>query len=191
MSSDIMYVRFEEETGKIIGISPKPSSNYHNIEVSLNEVLGILQGTERKKNYRVEYDPKTKKLALINQHEKQFDGASINDFIYEIPENNEKDSDVVILQDIPSQCWKILLGKSLKENLRRQGVKLNRELSFSITAKHDPNILYKAINVDFSKVVKNNYAVVPFDMAFESKNTDISIFTARMFDSYSFQRILQ
>jgi len=191
MSSDIMYVRFEEDTGKIIGISPKPSANHHDIAVDLEEVVGILQGKERRRNYRVEYDPKKKQLALVNVHEMQFDGASVNDFIYELPENNDDNADITVLQDIPNSCWKILLGKSLNQNLKQQGVRLNREITFSVTAKHDPNVLYKTLSVDFSRVVRDNYAVVPFDMKFEEEIQDISVFTAKMFEKYSFQRITQ
>lgn len=189
MSSDIMYVRFEQDTGRILGISPKPSANHHNIEVNLEDVIGILEGKERKRNYRVEYDPKTKQLALVNQHEKQFDGACVNEFIYEIPETQEKDSDITVIQDIPNSCWKILLGKKLNQNLKRQGVKLNTEIAFSVTAKHDPNILYKTLSADFSAIVRDNYAVIPFTMSFEQDIAPISVFTAKQFDTYSFQRI--
>lgn len=188
MSSDVMYVQFKQDTGEITGISPRPSANHHDIEVPLEEVTAILEGKERKRNYRVEYEPKKKKLALVNQHEKQFDGASVQDYIYEIPESKQQDSDISVIQDSTNRCWKILLGNSLQKNLKKQGLRLNKQLSFSITAKHDPNILYKTLFVDFSQIVRDNYAVIPFSMEFEDKNTDISIFTAKMFDSYSFQR---
>jgi len=188
MSSDVMYVQYKQDTGEITGISPRPSANHHDIEVNLDEVTAILEGKERKRNYRVEYEPKKKKLALVNQHEKQFDGASVQDYIYEVPEFKQQDSDISIIQDSTNRCWKILLGESLQKNLKRQGLRLNKQLSFSITAKHDPNILYKTLFVDFSQIVRDNYAVIPFSMEFEDKNADISIFTAKMFDSYSFQR---
>lgn len=183
-----MYVRFEQDTGKILGISPKPSSNHHDIQVTLDEVIGILEGKENKRNYVVEYDPKKKQLSLVNRHEKHFDGVSVNDFIYEIPENTKNDADVTIIQDVSNQCWKILLGKTLNQNLKKQGVRLNRKLTFSVTAKHDPNILYKTLSVDFSNIVRDNYSVIPFSMNFESNNSDISVFTAKIFDTYSFQR---
>jgi len=188
MSSDVMYVQFEQETGEIVGISPRPSANHHDIEVELEEVVAILEGRERKKNYRVEYEPRKKKLALVNQHEKQFDGASVRDFIYELPEVEQDDVDICVYQDTANSCWKILLGNSLQKNLKKQGLRLNKQLSFSVTAKHDPNILYKTLFVDFSQIVRDNYAVIPFDMEFEEKNSDISVFTAKMFDSYSFRR---
>jgi len=188
MSSDVMYVQFKQDTGEITGISPRSSANHHDIEVPLEEVTAILEGLERKRNYRVEYDPRKKKLALVNQHEKQFDGASVRDFIYELPEVEQADADICVFQDTKNRCWKILLGKSLQKNLKQQGLRLNKQLSFSVTAKHDPNILYKTLFVDFSQIVRDNYAVIPFTMEFEETNSDISIFTAKMFDSYSFQR---
>jgi len=188
MSSDVMYVQFKQDTGEITGISPRSNANHHDIQVGLEEVSAILEGRERKRNYRVEYEPRKKKLALVNQHEKQFDGASVRDFIYELPEVEQDDVDICVFQDTTNCCWKILLGNALQKNLKKQGLRLNKQLSFSVTAKHDPNILYKTLFVDFSQIVRDNYAVIPFTMEFEETNSDISIFTAKMFDSYSFQR---
>jgi len=80
-----MYVIFEKNTGKILGFSPKKEDE-NSIPVEYSEVEGLLNGRERRKNYRVEYNPKSKQLELINLHLQSLDGASINDFIYEIPE---------------------------------------------------------------------------------------------------------
>jgi hypothetical protein len=189
MSETVMYVIFEKDTGKVLGISPK-DEHENTIPVNFSEVLGILNGTDRKRNYRVEYNPKTKQLELCDRHEESFDGSSVNDFIYEIPEEPTEDADIVVEQDKPNTCWRIKLGKQLKKNLRKKGIKLNTRLSFSITAKHDPNILYKTLSVDFTRILNDNYAVVDFSMPFETENIPISVFTARRFDSYEFRRIL-
>jgi len=184
-----MYVIFEKDTGKVLGISPKPE-NENSIPVNLSDVTGLLNGTERKRNYRVEYNPKTKQLELQDQHQESFDGSSVNDFIYEIPEDTIEDADIVVEQDKPNTCWRIKLGKQLKRNLRKKGIRLNNRLSFSVTAKHDPNILYKTLSVDFASILNDNYAVIDFSMPFETENTPLSVFTARRFDTYQFKRIL-
>lgn len=189
MSESIMHVIFEKDSGKILGFSPK-AEHKNSIPVPLSEVLGLLEGKEKKKNYRVEYNAKTKQLELCDQHRENFDGSSVNDFIYEIPEDYIEDADITIEQDIPNTCWKIKLGNQLKKNLQKKGIKLNTTLSFSITAKHDPNILYKTLSIDFSRVFNDNYAVVDFDMSFEQEKESISVFTSRRFDTYQFKRIL-
>lgn len=189
MSETVMYVIFEKDTGKVLGISPK-SENENSIPVNLSAVTGLLNGTERKRNYRVEYNPKTKQLELQDQHQESFDGSSVNDFIYEIPEDTVQDADIVVEQDKPNTCWRIKLGKQLKRNLRKKGIRLNTRLSFSVTAKHDPNILYKTLSVDFARILNDNYAVIDFSMPFETENTPLSVFTARRFDTYQFKRIL-
>jgi len=180
-----MYVIFEQDTGKVLGISPKPAEE-NSIEVDLDRVIGLLEGKESRKNYKVEYNPKTKQLDLVNLRLQSLDGLHINDFIYEIPELYEKDADITIEQNQKETCWKVIIGSSLKKNLKRFKSRLN----FSITSKHDPNILYKTLSVDFSQVLKKNYAVLDFTMPFEYENSEISVFTSRSFDTYQFRRIL-
>lgn len=191
MHKKVMYVKFKENTGEIIGIAPRRDPDSVAIEVDLEEVKDIINGAESKRNYRVQYNPKTKDLELVNVNRYKFDGVTVNDFIYEIPEQSSDDPDLTVVQDIPNSCWKIILGKNLKSNLRKQGLKLNTKLYFSITAKHDPNVLYKTLEVDFSQVANENYAVLDFSMPFENKDTEISIFTSRKFDTYLFKRIFE
>lgn len=188
MSEQIMYVLFEKDSGKILGISPrKKGKNY--LQVELDRVLGILEGTDSRKNYRVEYNPRKKELELINLNNESFDGSTIKDFLYEIPEEYIEDSDITVEQDIYNSCWRFILGKTLKTNLSHKGVSLNSNLNFAITKKHDPHVLYKTISVDFASVFSENCVVIPFDSDFEFSNLPFSIFTARKFDSYQLKRI--
>jgi hypothetical protein len=188
MSESLMYVNFEEETGKILGISPKQNRT-SSIPVSLSAVQPLLDGVEPKRNYRVEYNAKTKELELKHQFIASFDGSNVNDFIYEIPETGVKDPDIVIEQNISETCWKVKIGSKLKKNLQSKKIRLNQTLNFTVTKRHDPNILYKTLSVDFSSIMTDNYSVLPFSMRFEEDNTAVSVFTARTFDSYLFIRV--
>lgn len=183
-----MYVIFEKDSGKILGITPRQQEK-NCIPVELEKVSGILEGKDSRKNYRVEYNPKKKQLELVDLNQESFDGSTVNDFIYEIPETDTDDADITVEQDIPNTCWRFTLGKTLKRNLRNKGIRLNNKLNFSITERHDPNVLYKTIAVDFSNVLSKNCVIVPFDKDFEFKDSSISVFTARRFDSYQFKRI--
>jgi hypothetical protein len=187
MSESLMYVSFEEYTGKILGISPKQQGN-NSLPVSLSEVIEILEGKQPKRNYRVGFNAKKKQLELIHQIVNPLDAADVNNFIYEIPENNNIESDLTITQDVQENCWKIQLGNELKNNLENKKIKLNQIFFFSVTKKHDPNILYKSITVDFSQAIEDDSVIIPFTMEFEKNDTPFSIFTAKIFDTYSLQR---
>ena len=189
MSEPLMHVNFEEETGKILAISPKKQGK-NSISVPISSVQNIIDGKTKVKNYRVQYNPKKKQLELANLHKEAVDGFVISDFIYEIPEvASPQQADISVQQDIPNTCWKFKIGSYLQRNLRKNNIRLNSTLKFSVTAKHDPNLLYKLLEVDFSNVLKNNCVVLDFTMSFEYNNNPISVFAARKFDTYEFIRI--
>lgn len=183
-----MHAIFEKDTGKVLGISSTTLTE-NSIPVDISQVIGIIEGTDSKKNYRVEYNAKTKQLELTDKHKQRFDGATVNDFIYEVPEVDIDDADITVEQDIPNTCWRFTVGKTLKKNLRSKGIRINSLLHFAITKKHDPNILYKTLRVDLSRILDQNSVIIPFDHDFEKQKAVISIFTARKFDSYKFKRI--
>lgn len=189
MSEPIMYVKFEEKTGKVLGISPKQGKE-NSIPVKLSEIQTLLDGKEPRRNYRVEYNAKNKQLELKHQFIQSFDGTDVNDFIYEIPEKHTKDPDILVEHNILETCWKIKIGSRLKKNLGENNIRLNQTLYFAVTKKHDPNILYKTLSVDFSQAFGDNYAVLPFTTDFERKDIPVSVFTARKFDTYQFKRVI-
>ena len=188
MPTKIMHVYFREGSGEIYRISPRSGEN--SIPVPIEDVRGMLTGKESKRHYFVDFNPKTKSLELKHKGQDNFEGATVNDYIYEIPTNDVKDPDLSIVQDIPNTCWKIELGSNIRRNIKEKGVRLNTVLKFSVTEKNDPNILYKTLSVDFSQAVRDNYVVIPFDMKFETTNKSISIYTDKRFDTYQFKRIL-
>ena len=184
-----MYVQFEKDSGKIIRIGPSKDGD-NTIEVPLSMVNNLIEGKEKFKDYKVEYNSKTKTLELISIHEHILDQLTVNEFIYEIPVSDIKEPDITVIQDIPNTCWKIQIGKELKHNIRSKGVTLNSNMLFSITAKGDPNVLYKTLSVHFGTVVNDNYFIAPFNMPFETTEEPISIYTPRRFDTYQFKRIV-
>lgn len=184
-----MFVKFIEETGKVVGVGPRKDPNFNCLEVDLDQVKDIIEGRDSKKNYIIQYNAKSRDLELVNIHEQIFDGASVNDFIYEIPQINIIDPDILVIQNQKQNFWKIQTGKELQNKLKSKGIRLNTTLDFSVTAKHDPNVLYKTFSIDFSRILDENQAKIEFDMPFEYKKQDVSVFTARRFDSYQFLRI--
>lgn len=188
MPTKIMHVYFREGTGDIYRISTRSGEN--SIPVPIEDVLGMIRGKESKRHYCVEFNPKTKQLEMKHRGQDNFEGATVNDYIYEILDTDVEDPDLKITQDIPNTCWKIELGKNMKKNLKSKGVRLNTSLKFSVTEKSDPNILYKTLTVDFSQAMKDNYVVLPFSMSFETTDKKVSIYTDKRFDTYQYKRIL-
>jgi hypothetical protein len=189
MSEKLTYVIFNKDTGEITGIRNSVDESDTYIQVPLKDVLSLKRGQESKKNYIVQYNPKSKTLELQSKYDQSFDAASVNDIIYEIPTDNVDDADVQIVQDIPNTCWKIKVGNTLKKNIKSKGINLNASMMFSITEKGDPNILYKTLSVHVGQALNDNYYVVPFSMPFEETNTPLSIYTVRRFDTYNLTRI--
>lgn len=184
-----MHVRFDKRTGDITGIGARPRADQDSIAVPLSDVQQLLDGVIPWSSRRVQYNPKSKDLELVNSKVTEIHGNSINDFIYEVPEDSIEDPDLTIVQDIPNKCWKFLIGKGLKRNLNRSQINLTYTMMVSVTAKGDPNILYKTLFVPLAQVLADNYVVLPFTMPFEHTGESISVYTARRFDTYQFKRI--
>jgi hypothetical protein len=189
MSGHLMYVKFDEKTGKILGISPQQEEKENSIPVQLSEVRSLIEGKESRRNYKVEYDTKSKKLELKHKHIYSFDGSNINDFIYEIPTQYVDEPDISIEHNILENCWKVRMTTKLKQNLDEKNIKLNQNLNFSVTKKHDPNVLYKTFSISLSDILRNICIKVPFTADFEYTDAPVSLFTSRKFDTYVFSRV--
>lgn len=187
----MQYVTFNKDTGKILSIGNEVEKDANYIQVSYEDVKSIKKGIEPSTNYAVEYNPKTKTLEFVSKAENIFDAVTVSEFIYEIPEIEINEPDILVIQDIPNTCWKISVGKTLRKNIKEKGISLNTTMMFSITAKGDPNILYKTLFVHTGQTLNDNYCIVPFSMPFETTNEAISIYTARRFDTYQFARIYE
>jgi hypothetical protein len=184
-----MLVFYEEKTGIVRGLGPKPREGFNHIEVDKKDVIDLILGKEMRRNYRVDYNPKTKELELRHVHDTDFFNKDIQDYLYEIPSTDIVDPDITVIQDMPNKCWKFLLGTDLKTNLNKKKAKLRGVDLFSITKKHDPNILYKSLFVDLTRTLHDNYFIIPFDAEFETQDLDFSIYTLRKFDSYQYKRV--
>jgi len=188
--SEMIYAIFNKDTGDVLSVTNEVSDTDSYIPVAVSQVKSILDGKEPIRNYMVQYNTKTKTLDFVSRFEHVFDAVDVNEFIYEMPEEELEDPDILLIQDIPNTCWKIKVGDNLKKNIRAKGVSLNANILFSITAKSDPNILYRTFFVDFGKTVNDNYFIVPFAMPFEETNEVVSAYTSKRFDTYQYKRIL-
>jgi hypothetical protein len=189
MSEKIMYVIFDKETGSILGIKATEYTGENSIPVPLDKVRKLISGEDSTTAFEVRYNTKIKQMEFGSRYDTQMRGNSVNDFIYDVPQGVGKSPDILIVQDVVNTCWKVHIGAVLGDSLRRKGVTVNDRMMLSVTAKGDPNILYKTLFVELADVVRDNYVVLPFTMPFEHSDEPISIFTSRKFDTYQFKRI--
>ena len=185
-----MHVEFDQNTGDVKAVAPYPTTDGNSIPVPLTDVIPILKGIEPASRFQVIYNPKLKEMEFSNKNETALRSDSITDHIFEIPTYEQDDPDFIVYQDQVNTCWKFFLSKRLQQSLKESNVVLYQEMMFSVTAKGDPNVLYKTLFVNLREIMVNNYVVLPFTMQFEWENVDVSVYTPRKFDTYQFVRRL-
>lgn len=185
----IMYVGFDETSGEILVVTGYPQDkNLKYIDVDYYDVALIMKGIESTSKYKVEYNLKENCYKFQPRLDFEQNDLDINELVYEIPKNNEAtNEDIIVIQDIENTCWKILISENLRNDLLSKNQFLRVNLSFSITAKSNPNILYKMFAVNFKQLVSQRYFIIPFTEQFEFSGESVSLFTNKKFNSYIYQ----
>jgi hypothetical protein len=109
-------------------------------------------------------------------------------YLYQKIDIEYNEYDLIIRQDILDKCWKIFLSSKTKKELIESNYNLEDRIYFSITQKHNPNILYKTLDVNLKDLLYNsiNY---PFKYDWEVQSKEVSIYTPKFFDSYIYEVI--
>jgi|TARA_B100001013_G_C24479918_1_gene390852 hypothetical protein len=183
------YVIFNPDTGEVLSLPNVKPTEGSFIKVEPTSVEGILKGLEQLSHYCVEYSKRKKQYELKSRLLDEIDSYNVNDLIYEVPTRKTSNADLTITQNIKDTCWKVCIGGNLKVNLLSQKVSFNNKLSFSVTRKNDPNILYKTLRFDFSKLENSKYLILPFTEDFEFLGEPVSIYTMKRFDKYALEVI--
>jgi len=106
-------------------------------------------------------------------------------FTYRVTEEHlYVDNDIVIHQDTENNIWKIGINPHIKNFIIRTGYAKTETLYFSVTEKHDPNILYRSLEFTIADLLSQNAITIPFIFDSERKADNVSIYTAKYFDSY-------
>ena len=110
-------------------------------------------------------------------------------YLYQIEVS--RDYDIIIQQNTIFKHWNIQINPYTKKFLRTSGYKPNDNLYFSLTAKHDPNLLIRSLQFKISDLLAHDdqNPIIPFKYESESDPNDVSIFTAKYFDSYAHEVI--
>ena len=175
------YVCFYDD-GTIYKITNKPDDRFKNLELDFKDVEDFITGKLSMLEHKVEFDFVEKTYAIKNKTQIDEDKLMWS-FLYEIPCVAPNEKQIIITKDNKNKCWKISLDKDFKEHLDKQGITVNLEnYYFSVTKKHDPNILYRLLRfVDLKEI--------PFKSDFEFDDSELSVYTTRRFDSYYYEEV--
>jgi len=183
-TADVSYVYYDKETGEIHKISPKKeNSKYEILEVDYAEVKSLLTGEKKTSDFKVFYDVSSKIVILKNINETT--ALSYDKILYKIP-NDINQPDFLIEQNFITNSWIIALKEETLCFIKNHNLSLYDKILLSITKKDDPNILYRTLYIDLGKVVEKSISI-PFKFNFEFERRDVSIYTNKYFDSYSYK----
>lgn len=96
--------------------------------------------------------------------------------------HNNHNADLFILKDKNYYVFK--LNEKNKDKIKKYNLYNNTKINFSITKKHDPNILFRLISFSIHDLLED--FIVNYQYDFEFENKPISIYTTKYFDSYSY-----
>lgn len=183
------FVYYDKETSKIQKISNKQEEykDFECFKIETEAVKDIILGKKKSDNFIVTYDLSEKRLT-VKEKTYESDLNSIRYKLYEVPSAKDLNYDVKIIQDFKKKCWRIKLGKETTKELKNSRYNSNDLIYFSITQKHNPNILYKALEIKLKELL-NDEIVYEFNYDWEFNKSDISIYTPKFFKSYIYEVI--
>ena len=101
----------------------------------------------------------------------------------------EKAYDIIVQQNTLSKAWNLLLNPYTKKFLQTSGYNPKETLYFSVTSKYDPNILYRSLEFTVGDLLSDVTSVILFSTEDEEDPQNVSIYTAKYFDSYAHEVI--
>jgi hypothetical protein len=186
--SNDRYVYYDE-SGEITSISNTNDNNGNYITLSLDQVSNFLIGKESTSSYLVIYDTFIKQNVLRLKYQADDSIFNINDSIFKVELLTDQKPDFIITQDIVQKEWVFKIDQGLKNYLLSQKSFYNKNLYFSITRKNDPHELYRLITVNFADLVENDSIKVSFKHQFEQSANNLSVYTTKRFETYSYEVI--
>lgn len=113
-----------------------------------------------------------------------------NIFVFDYDDCNiNLENDIVIRQDTENNVWNITINPHTKKFLRMSGYNPKETLYFSVTAKYDPNILYRSLEFNIGDIINESQSIIPFKFEQELDPNNVSIYTAKYFENYAHEII--
>jgi len=173
------YVCFDIDTGKIEKITNaiEETETLKYIKILTLNIDDIFTGKKRIDDYKIVYNLQKDSYELVFLNE-EIIVPYIGDKIYQIPKVNKTQiysTDLTVRQDIQQKQWHFFVSNSAKQTTDR--------LFFSITAKNDPNILYR--NITVNTINKDECISFPFLYDIESDPEKLSVYTNKILKKYA------
>jgi hypothetical protein len=182
------FVYYNKETSKIQKISNKKiNSELEVFKIETSLVHDIIVGKKKSDDFIVTYDLSEKRLT-VKEITYESELSSVKYKLYDITQSTDTVYDVKIGQDLLKKCWKINLSNNSKKELLGSKYHSNDKIYFSITQKHNPNILYRSLEASLQDLL-NSEIEYPFEYNWEIQNKEVSIYTPKLFDSYIYEVI--
>lgn len=105
--------------------------------------------------------------------------------LYQANTLDERDCDVNVVQNNLLGCWEIYLGRRTKKALEAISYIGQDVLYFSVTSKHDPNVLYRSMEFSVTQLLNDRSQRYPYQYDWELNRNDVSVYTSKFFDTYS------
>lgn len=105
--------------------------------------------------------------------------------LYLIRTRDAYDADINVVQNHVKGIWEIYLGKKTKKSLEAIPHFTLDNLFFSVTAKHDPNVLHRTLTFSIPDLLSDRKKVFPFKYKWEFEKHDVSVYTSKYFSTYA------
>ena len=186
-SDNAKFVYYHKATGEIQKISNISflEEGCECLEVTSDEVVDILLGKKDLSNYKIMFNLKTRALEL--QENSPLKIVNITDKLHNVPMNS-RDPDLII--KCGTEKWTVCLSPQHQDYFRSMtSVVDNLRFSFSITKKNDPNILIDTFKIELYDLLSNPEVDISEQINIPKNMDNISIYTFKYFDTYSYEII--
>lgn len=178
-SVQLIREEYDKDKISIFFFNAASSMIYYNnenvIEVDLSSIHETIVYKDLKLNLIDVADLKNKQIILSGKE------------LYQVQIG--KEYDIIVQQNTHNKTWSMIINPYAKQFLQTSGYKLTEKLYFSVTSKYDPNILYRTLEFSVADLLDNKTSVIPFITKLEQDSGDVSIYTAKYFDSYAHEVI--
>lgn len=192
--NDIRYVYYNSDNGELYSISNEYSEiDFPYVIVPVNEVKNILTSHDSIHDYKVIFSPDEKDFVLVKKDQEEEILETIHDVIFQIPFTVDTSipliydtmNDLTFIQDYGDTCWKIYINSSLANSLKDKNLYFDKHYYIYVTAKNDPNILYKTMRVSMANIINEGYFIIPFDNI-DYSELPISLYCKKIFVKYQY-----
>lgn len=187
-TANFAYIYYDRVEGSIHKISPRrEETTYKVLEVDHSTAHPFLTGEKKTSDYRISYDVANKTVSLKNINERNSLGA-YDKILYQIPQDNINSADLTIEQNFNTNTWNVSVNIDTLDFVKNHSLSLYDKILLSVTEKDDPNILYRTLYIDLGTLIEQDISI-PFTSKFEYTRKNVSIYTNKYFNSYSYKVI--